>query len=509
MWQVGQLALSSFLALAPQAAPPTRAVDYDGLAREFLKESGLDDIARSGPSGHSFDELLDGPAFVRLNVGDLDIRFPRTSIADASKAEDFRDAVGALVRMQKTWSAWRWPERAEANEPHWNRIERWVKAWSRNSLVGAAGGRSLVESMSADSDVRAALEALEQGVDVREASSSEGPVVASGRLLLTMDRKAYLQLLSLGGWLDDQVRAVAWDDRVLGSTIQWIGWTQLVCMEFASLPVDPKSPYAGISLTKGDKNDLLQYAAERGAALQLRRLFHNQQVHFFEQSLAANLVIAAAGKNDLREGDWKLEYKTSGSSTPPYERFVPGGNPAGGTLPPRPAGPGATTGNATNKASYRATKGEDLFLKPLREGQKDGAKLAAKDKKNPLRKDKTAHFAIHGAEGKEATSVSAPFLGDRAEKKALPGDEYLDDYEDFFRAYRSAFFHWLHDEALDDPAESAAKFSTLIAEHAVRDPLTPIDPLFETIYGIPLSATDGETDSLEWRYLAWLAKKKR
>lgn len=509
MWQVATLALPWLLAFSPQAGPPPREVDYDGLAREFLTESGLDDIARSGPSGHTFDELLDGPAFVRMDLADLDVRFPRISIADGSKAEDFRDAMGALVRMQQTWTAWRRPDTAAASEPHWARVEKWVKSWSRNAMVGAAGGQSLLDSLNADADVRAALQAIDLATDVREASSSEGPVIAPGRLLLTMDRKTYLQLASLGGWLDDQVRAVTWDDRQLGTTIQWIGWTELVCMEFASLPVDPKAPFGGVSLTKGDKNDLLQYAAERGAALQLRRLFHNQQVHFYEQSLAANLVIAAAGKNDLREGDWKLEYKTSGSSTPPYERFVPGGNPAGGTLPARPAGPGATTGNATEKAFYRATRGADHFLGPLREGQKDGAKLAAKDRKNPLRKDKTAHFAIHGNGGKDATAVSAPFLGDRAEKKALPDNEYLDDYEDFFRAYRSGFFDWLRDEAVADPAESAEKFATLMREHAARDPLTPIDPLFEEVYGVPLSADDGETDSLEWRYLAWLARKKR
>lgn len=509
MWQVAQVALPWLLALSPQAGIPVREVDYDGLAREFLNASGLGDIARAGPSGHSFEELLDGPAFVRLDLVDLDVRFPRVSIADGARAEDFRDAMGALVRMQKAWTAWRRPDTAKANEPHWERVEKWVKSWSRNALIGAAGGQSLLDSLGADAEVRAALLAIDAATGVREASSSEGPAVAPGRLLMTMDRKTYLQLMSLGGWLDDQVRAVTWDDRQLATTIQWIGWTQLVCMEFASLPVDPKAPFGGVSLTKGDKNDLLQYAAERGAALQLRRVFHNQQVHFFEQSLAANLVLAAAGKNDLREGDWKLEYKTSGASTPPYERFVPGGNPAGGTLPARPAGPGATTGNATEKAFYRETKGADRFLGPLREGQKDGAKLAAKDKKNPLRKDKTAHFTVHGSGGKDTTAVSAPFLGDRAEKKTLPGNEYLDDYEDFFRAYRSAFFHWLRDEALDDPVQSAETFAALIREHAGRDPLAPIDPLFEKIYGLPLSADDGETDSLEWRYLAWLAKKKR
>lgn len=498
--------------LAQQGAPQTiPKVDFDGIARGFLEENGLGDIARGGASGHDLDEILDGPAFVRLDLVGLELRFPTSSLAQSDESETLRDAIGSLLEVQHHWQEWLHPERAVQAAEDWKTVAKWVKSWPRSKLAAAEGGRSLIEALGGSEDVKAALQRLSGEISTSEAGApiADGNVDGPGRIVLAPKRESYLEVLALAGWLDASARARFWDDRVLGSTFQWLGWTQIVALEFASLPTDPKTPFAGVSLSKGDKTELLQYAAERGAVLLLRREFKAQPVHFFEQALAANLVIDAAGRNNLRPGEWKLEYKTSGASTQPYERFVPGGNPAGGTLPARPAGPGATTGNATQKSLYRSTEGADHFFGPLREGQKAGAKLAAKDKKNPLREDKLAHFLVHSFEENEDRAVSAPFLGDLAEKKALPGNSYLDDYEDFFRAYRSGFLYWLQTQGLPDEAEAQDRFRDLLHTHAGRNPLQSMDEVFSTVYGVPLSHGDGSVDSLEWRYLAWLAGKKR
>jgi len=496
--------------IAQQGAPQAvQKVDFDELARTFLEDSGLGDMARAGAAGHTFEELLEGPAFVRLDLVGLDLRFPTVGLK-ASSSEDFRDAVGALLEVQHHWQEWLHPESASDRAEDWKTVNKWVKSWSRSKLGSAEGGRSLVESLGGGEEVKAALDRLSSAVTPSEASAPlDGSPSDPGRLLLTMDRKTYLGVLSVAGWLDDKLRTTLWDDRVLGSTFQWVGWTEIVALEFASLPIDPKSPFAGVPLTKGDKTELLQYSAERGAVLLLRNQFRSQPVHFFEQALVANLVIDASGRNNLRAGEWKLEYKTSGASTAPYERFVPGGNPAGGTLPPRPAGPGATTGNATQKSLYRSTEGADHFLGPLREGQKTGAKLVSKDKKNPLRDDKNAHFVLHSFEENEDRPITAPFLGEVAEKKALPPDGYLDDYEDFFRAYRSGFLYWLQLHGMPDEAQSHERFRDLLRAHAGRNPLQPMDEIFASVYGVPLTHEDGSVDSLEWRYLDWLASKKK
>jgi hypothetical protein len=116
---------------------------------------------------------------------------------------------------------------------------------------------------------------------------------------------------------------------------------------------------------------------------------------------------------------------------------------------------------------------------------------------------------VHSFEDNEDRAVTAPFLGDLAEKKGLPPDAYLDDYEDFFRAYRSGFLYWLQTQGLPDEAQAQQRFRDLLHTHAGRNPLQSMDEVFSTVYGVPLSHADGSVDSLEWRYLAWLAGKKR
>jgi len=501
----GLVLVFSCAALSAQANHvPARQLDYTSFARTFLEENGLAELSRSGPAGHNFEELLDGPAFVRIDLVGLDVRFPTRALRDGDDAELFRDAVAALVEVQEHWIAWRHPQSSAGTEEDWKAIAKWVKSWSRNKLAGVQGGRSLFESLEASEAVLGSARKLAESARAEEASAGEER--DPGRLLFAPDRKSYLELIALAGWLDQGARGNLWNDQVLGTTIQWIGWTQLVALEYALLPLDPKSPFGGVSLIAGDKTGLEQYAAERGAVLCLRREFHDQTVHFFEQSLAANLVIAATGKNNLRPGDWKLEKKTSGASTPAYERFVPGGNPSGGSLPPRPAGEGVTSGNAVEISLYRSTQGAEFFLGTLREGQKLGAKLASKDKKRSS--DKSAHFALHSFSKNEDCAVTAPFLGEQAEKKALPPDAFLDDYEDFFRAYRSGFLHWLQHHGAGDEAASQAKFAELIVAHAKHNPLEPLDATFEQLYRQPISHEDGSIESLEWRYLGWLSKKK-
>jgi len=321
-------------------------------------------------------------------------------------------------------------------------------------------------------------------------------------------RRDFLQVAAVAGWMSEAARQTYWNDGVIDHTIEWVGWTQIVCMQFTHLPVDPNLPFAGVDMNADDKTGLAQYMAERGAALLLRRAFWHQDAHFYEQALASNLVIAAAGRNNLRAGEWKLETHTSGSSTQPYSRFVPGGNPNGGTLPPNKAGPGVSSGSGTELSLYRSGFGADYFLEPLREGQLSGAKLAAKDKKTRLADDKTAHFALHSSATRADHVVTAPFLGQLAEKQPLPPLDFLDDYEDFFRAYRSGFLYWLQREALPNADEARAKFAELIAVHAQSTDHAPIDASVEKVYGVPISAQDGSSESLEWRYLAWLAKKK-
>ena len=153
---------------------------------------------------------------------------------------------------------------------------------------------------------------------------------------------------------------------------------------------------------------------------------------------------------------------------------------------------------------YRVDGGPDFFVKALQGGQKAGAKLASKNREDPLRKDKRVHFALHSFDPVGDTYVTAPFLGLPAEGKPLPPNDFLDDYEDFFRAYRAAFFDWLREHGAGSKVDSEARFAELIAKHAARPVGTPMDAVVEEVYGVPLSAPTPETDALEWRFLDWL-----
>jgi len=514
--------LCSFCQLPGQ---PNRTLDYTGFATTFLKETGLEELARS-PAGHTFSEVLDGPAFARVELVGLDVRFPASGLREAGFPDRLREICEVLCQTQQAWQTWYAPEAAKRSADDWKTLSRWVASWNKNQLAAAPGGQSLYESLKASPEVLEAARRLSAPASAtsEEASAPAGQAAGTlqdgaqaveaalarppGQILFAPTRKDYIQILSVAGLLDATDKQRLWDDRVLKTTIEWIGWTQLVALEYARLPVDTARPFDGVPLNTNDKTGMEQYVAERGAAVVLRNAFANQQTHFFEQTLATNLVIAATGENNLRSGDWKLEIKRSGASTPPYERFVPGGNPNGGTLPARPAGPGVTSGSGTELSKYRSSMGKDWFLGPLKDGQKLGAKLASKNKKAPNARDKLANFRLYSLAEREESVVAAPFLGELAEKKTLPGNAFLDDYEDFYRAYRAAFFQWLRTEALPTEAESADKFAQLIQAHADQDPLSPMDPLVEEIYGLPLSRADGSEPSLEWRFLAWLSKKK-
>jgi hypothetical protein len=56
--------------------------------------------------------------------------------------------------------------------------------------------------------------------------------------------------------------------------------------------------------------------------------------------------------------------------------------------------------------------------------------------------------------------------------------------------------------------ETLAKYKKLMRAMANRAEGQTIDAIVKDIYGLPLSGKNGETDSLEWRFLDWLAKGK-
>ena len=103
--------------------------------------------------------------------------------------------------------------------------------------------------------------------------------------------------------------------------------------------------------------------------------------------------------------------------------------------------------------------------------------------------------------------MSAPFLGDEAEDKKVPDDKFVDEYEEFFRAYRSCFSNWLRTQGHPEgKSESPDAFAELLGRARNRGKADTLSSMVLEVYGIPLSAANRDTDSLEWRFLSYLAK---
>jgi len=487
------------------AAVAQEPLPFDSWAAEFRDEHGL---GEASPESLTMKEVLDSEIFARVELGGFDLRIPASTLESGQVAEDFKNAALLIVDVQSIWFGWRDPdiETRKQLAADFKTLQKWVKGWSAAKLGRAGGGQagSLYDQLGAKDKV---LEAQSRLRDYTRPDAETIEAVGDlNTIVFLPKRKDFLYFVAMAGWLDASKRPELWTDAALGQSQAWFDWTALVCMEYSAVPINRSQPFAGSTQNLRQPTGQAQYMADRGAALLLRKEFWRHGTHFFETALATNLVIAAVGENDLTSGEWKLEYKTSGSHTAPYTRFVPGGNPAGGILPKRSGGKGAMFGSMTEVSRWRKDLGRDFFLEALRAGQKAGAKLAAKDKDHPLRKDKMAHFELHALQTGQDFAMTAPFLGTAAEGKELPPLEFLDDYEDFFRAYRSGFVHWLQNEAGSSETESRTKFSELIAAHARRPLGSPLDDVVKEVYGVPLSAENGDQDSMEWRYLGWLAK---
>lgn len=489
-------------------AAPVAASGEDGPEFDFVgtAQAGLDYYGVSESS--TLLDVVDGPSHLRIDVGSFDLRFPVESAAVPAHVELFQEAVLTLIDLQQSWFDWR-AGAADTKEidADWKTLRKWVKGWSAGKFRKVAGGSaSLYDQLEAKEGLREAHARLREHTRTpKEAAEIVGDF---NLILIEPTREQFVRMVSVAGLLDPTQREHLWNDMVLKQTASWSGWTQLACLEGVSFPFDLRNPYVSATMNEQGPSGFQQYISERGAVAMLRKQFHRHGTHFLEESMGTNLVVAAAGRNDLRQGEWKLEYRQAGGSTQPYERFVPGGNPAGGTLPARKASAGARTGSALEVSKYREGGGSDFFVSALKDGQKAGAKLAKKNKESPFSKNKTANFALYSYEANGSAFVSAPFLGLPAEGKTLPPNEYLDDYEDFFRAYRACFLYWLQARGADDEDDSRAKFGELIAKHAAREVGAPMDAIVEEVYGLPLSSADPGTDSLEWRFLTWLPKGK-
>jgi len=252
---------------------------------------------------------------------------------------------------------------------------------------------------------------------------------------------------------------------------------------------------------------MLEHTVQQVTQAFVWSIYGDSDALYMNQAQAMIMSIEICGEINALDGDGGRG--STGAHTDPYEKFVPGGNSSGGMLPAIPA----AGGDSIKLNAWHEGLGKDAFAGALRKGQKLALKQMGKDSSagiDPVvAKDKNAHFLLSSRDGMKHWAVSAPFLGLPSKTKPYPAQDFIFDYKEFFRAYKCCFYHWLQtmgDKAGAEP--SAAKYRELMHALVPREEGKTLDDLVLKVYGVALSAKNGETDSLEWRFLEWLAKGK-
>src|SRR5262249_37063891 len=137
----------------------------------------------------------------------------------------------------------------------------------------------------------------------------------------------------------------------------------------------------------------------------------------------------------------------------------------------------------------------------LRQAQKAGDKEAHD-------KDKLGHFVVHDRSEAKRLLLTAPFLGKLAFERELVGEAFVDDYLEFHRCYRAAFVHWLQTLGMKTKPASNERFGVLLRRLMRRQGGDDLDSLSKELYQVPLASKDPEVDTLERRFLAWIAEAR-
>jgi hypothetical protein len=447
---------------------------------------------------------------VRGTFGTFEIAYPIWQLDDKHHIEDLQSIASTLVQLQVHWMDWlaKGDERLKAPKADAETLLAWIKSWKPGGFAKAATApdKDLFVLLGAtDAQVAASrnLGAFIGKPDVLGVAPRDGKKT---RIMFAPTRRDFVEMLGYAGMLDATVQPQLWTKTATTWTNFWIEWTLVLALEYPPWSYD-KDFKTGFSMNKFETTGMLEHTVQHAMLTFLWMVYGDNDAIHLNQAQAMAMAIELCGEINALEGDGGRG--TTGARTNAYEKFVPGGNSEGGVLPPISALPFDNV--KTNP--WHEGFGRDYFVLPLRKGQKLGAKGVTKDgppKLDPIVvKDKSAHFSITSLDETKHYVVSAPFMGENAKIRQYPPPEFVTDFREFFRAYKCGFLHWLQTMSDKGGLEpSLAKYQTLMKRMANRDESKTLDAIVMEVYGLPLSGKNGETDSLEWRFLDWLAKGK-
>lgn len=476
------LAALSFAA----GAPPAPVLDFEALAKNSLEAFGRPDAK---PADVTVQGLVE-EKFAWVRIGALRVYCPTPELRETEHAKDFKRSATAVLQAQRKWVEWLISkDRLKKAAPplkEFETLEAWIGQWSLQGLdkVDKAESRDLLVVLAAPEDVVKASEKVATYCTAGHALGIDSSEAIPANLVLVPSRKSFVELVALVGWLRPELKDIFWAQNLASWTEALVDDWRLICLKYAAFGGPMDEYEREMRMDEREKTGMEQFVAERSFFALQYQAFGDRVPPVLGSGMAMSLVIDLYGEDNTRsEGDLR------GRSKPPREVFVPGGQSEGGQLPPNNA-----------DSHWRDKKGSDHFIEQLKESQQNGySELKDRKKKNHV-------FRILGQEEMGTTVVEAPFLGLVTRNKALPADKFLGDYLEFFRAYKVGFLHWLRTASDKDKKALDKRFADLLCGIQTMAGPDDFDALAEKIYGVPLSSEDHEADTLENRFLAWLAK---
>jgi hypothetical protein len=436
------LLLASSAALLAQ-----NKVDFAEYGRCFLKVLG-----ESQPP--ALAELLDRD-YARLLLADFDVEVPKCMLAKPAEVARVCAIANALLDLQDRIADLTNADANALKVQHADlaALRKWIVAW---------GGKPGV---------------------------AEAPAIAPRPqpcvLVFAPDRRSFVGIVGWLGLWKEQYRDYWWND----GTAQWTdvgvhdeGNVQIVALEYPS-PTANGDVTAGFDMNTRERTGMLQHVLQRAGMSWCWRTLGDDADPVFAAGFATALVVDVLGQNNARSGGSGKSSTTEGRGA-----FIPGAPSRGG---------GMEMVNADS--IWRLSQGSDWFARPLRQAQKAGEHEAKASK------DKFGHFLLRDAKGEHTHLVDGPFLGGAAfEREEVPA-AYVDDYLEFHRAYRAGFVHWLEGNGKKGKTQSLDAFRDLLALLMAKKEGVTLEALYKEVYGVPLSAKTADVDTLERRFLAWVA----
>ena len=474
--------LPVLLALAVPAAAQQQ-IPFARLAKNALERMAPAD---SNPETLVLEDAFRGSS-LHVRLGLYEVYLSRRSAQDPTHADNFAAVLQATLDVQAAWLAWLEPvEEQKVAQKDLKTLRKWAKGVRGGQLVALAkadDGGELFAGLNAKDSVVEAAERFATFMGTGAALGLERDDV-SEPLVLAADRTEFLELLAFCGWLYPYLQEVYWQDDVASWTNCYVDRYKFISMQYASA-FGGAHWAAGADMNARTEDGLAQQVTQLAANSLVDSYFGGRIPPSLAGAMAVNLTIDVFGTCETRvDGD------LTSRRTEAFEIFVPGGASEGGWLP-----------GVAADSRWRELQGADRFVQILKATQKNGAAAKAREK------GKLQHFELENDTKNKRIAVSGPFLGTPASDDDPPPAQYVGDYKEFLRSYRSCFVHWLRDASQGKEKASRVAFARWLLHLAADDERT-LEESLEEAFGLPLSAEDLEQEVLEGEFLRWLKKAR-